>query len=169
MIAIMAMSANAQVTWNTRAGIGLSSGHRGDNDGVVTWFGQANIPFGSNRLWTFSPTIQVAPTFNDNPHIGLPLLVGHKFLLGNHSLFIPKIGPFIGFDLNDDEPFMFGPAVELAFEIKHFVIAINGVYSLIKNEYESDYSYYFNGSYHYSYYYPDYNPFNATISFGYKF
>ena len=42
-------------------------------------------------------------------------------------MFIPKIGPAAGFCY---ETFVLGPSVELAFEIKHFVIAGNGFYGL---------------------------------------
>lgn len=48
--------------------------------------------------------------------------------MGNRSLFIPKIGPMFGFNSNSDydaDPFMCGLSAEFAFEIKHFIAAIN--------------------------------------------
>ena len=160
MIAFMAMSANAQVTWNVRAGAGVGSVDYGEVDFALALFGQYNIPFGSNRRWTFSPTIQFAPVVNHNPQFALPLLVGHKIPFAHHYLFIPKIGPFIGYDDNGETAIMFGPSIELACEIKHFVIALNGSLSITTSSYE-DYRGYWESH--------DFYPFNTTLSVGYKF
>lgn len=153
MIAIMAMGANAQITWNVRAGAGVGS-HDNKEDLAFSLFTQSNIPFSNNQIWTFSPTIQIAPVVDGEPLLCLPLLFGYKNILGNHSFIIPKLGPFIGYDTNG--AFMVGPSVELAFEIKHFVVALNGVFSFTPTEYDDHPT-------------REYNPYNFTLSIGYKF
>lgn len=76
--------------------------------------------------------------------------------LGN-GLFFPKIGPAVGYDIySDDRPFNFGPSVELAFEYKHFVAAINAYCAV--NEVER-----------YDYYYAGTNITTASLTLGYKF
>lgn len=155
-MAVSVISAKAQTTMNVRAGYGYNT----DADGVTGIF-QVNMPFKMGSKWTFSPSLQVDMAFDcdcesGSQNILLPLYLGHKMKLGN-GLFFPKIGPAVGYDIYTDErAFNFGPSVELAFEYKHFVAAINAYYSVI--QVERDY-----------YYGIDSNITTASLTLGYKF
>lgn len=157
VMAVSVISAKAQTTMNVRAGYGYNT----DADGVTGIF-QVNMPFKMGSKWTFSPSLQVDMAFDcdcesGSQNILLPLYLGHKMKLGN-GLFFPKIGPAVGYDIYTDErAFNFGPSVELAFEYKHFVAAINAYCSV--NEVER-----------YDYYnYTGTNITTASLTLGYEF
>ena len=44
------------------------------------------------------------------------------------------IGREVGFAIGEDADLMVGPSAELAFEIKHLVISLNGYYNAIQNK-----------------------------------
>lgn len=156
VMTVSVISAKAQTTMNVRAGYGYNT----DADGVTGIF-QVNMPFKMGSKWTFSPSLQVDMAFDcdcesGSQNILLPLYLGHKMKLGN-GLFFPKIGPAVGYDIySDDRPFNFGPSVELAFEYKHFVAAINAYYSVIQVERDD-------------YYGIESNITTASLTIGYKF
>ena len=150
LVALMAVSAEAQVTWNVRAGGGISSLFYDDN-GItagVRFVVQSNIPFTKDGRWMFSPTFSFSIGIGgtrekrSNDFI-FPLYIGYKAPIGHNVIFSPKLGPVFGFrpgkkDTEDMEfvktGFIAGPSVELSFEIKHFVVALNGYYSFVKQK-----------------------------------
>ena len=145
VMAFMAISANAQVTWNVRAGGGVFqtedyishySSWRDSNTyhfyiyDTYEWDAvpcaalalQVNIPFKRTSRFTFSPTFMAA--CSNESRIEFPLYFGYKVPIGNRNLFFPKIGPMVGCDVCTGYA-MCGPSLELAFEIKHFIVAAN--------------------------------------------
>lgn len=88
--------------------------------------------------------------------------------IGDKLLFFPKIGPAVGYDtFSDFSAFNSGPSVELAFEYKHFVVAVNGYYSIkgVGRYEDSDYN---DGSYT-SRASDRPNIYSASLTLGYKF
>lgn len=160
VMAVSVISAKAQTTMNVRAGYGYNT----DAEGFTGAF-QVNMPLKMGSKWTFSPSLQVDMGFDcdcdrGSQNILLPLYLGHKMKLGN-SLFFPKIGPAVGYDIYSDErAFNFGPSVELAFEYKHFVAAINAYSSVI--EVARDYYYGTSET-------AETNIYTASLTIGYKF
>ena len=129
LVALMAIGAEAQVTGNVRLGGGTIGSFFDGRFGIAALALEANIPFGANRRGVFSPSLLLGSQFKDSESntFVVPLHLGYKFVIGEGAMFIPKIGPAAGFCY---ETFVLGPSVELAFEIKHFVIAGNGFYGL---------------------------------------
>lgn len=151
-LAVMAIGANAQVTWNVRAGVALANvdvrayrgKHNGSHMGVTPALAiGCNIPIGESKF-TFSPTvISIIGGKTDYDYddydvkfttINLPLYIGYKMQLsGNRNFFVPKVGPYIGY-LHTKESYnncpnddvRFGPSAELAFELNHFIVALSG-------------------------------------------
>lgn len=158
------MSVNAQVTYNIRVGGGIMGTYEknkwyhydeGDTD---TGFGfnaqvQCNIPFQRGSQWTFSPSVTLGVQLDDDHALQLyaPLQVGYKVPMGNSSIFFPKFGAALGYEI-ETESAIVGPTVSLDFEIKHFVVGLNAFYSI------KGHNHYFS--------YPMYG---AYINFGYKF
>ena len=140
VLAMMAIGIDAQTTWNVRVGGGymetsFETWNGGDycSDGV---FGallavEANIPFKkiANR-WTFSPSLLLSSDLGEIFEIVAPLQIGHKVAMTRGSLFFPKFGVAVGAEIGGAETLIVGPSAELAFEIKHFVFAINSYYGL---------------------------------------
>ncbi len=137
-----AVQSNAQTTWNVRAGGGLFSyAFEEDWDYYSeTGFGlmvslETNIPFAKGSQWCISPSIIVAADL-DYRELSLPMHVGYKIPVGDSGMFIPKVGPFVGYMyvpyINDDGPVIFGPSVELAYEYKHFITALNASLDVIE-------------------------------------
>ncbi len=149
MVALMAIGAEAQVTWNVRAGGGVIEDYYGDPMVSARIFVQSNIPISGDKRWVFSPTFGFASEFSGSYHIDLPLYMGYKIPIGERTFFVPKIGPVLGIEANSGT-FIAGPSVEFSFEIDHFVIAASGYCSLVK-------SYYYNTVYDFS------------LTLGYKF
>lgn len=168
LLCIMAIGANAQVTMNVRAGGGINTSNLG-----LTGLFQVNIPFKKASPFTFSPTIQYNTDFDTGNGSGsqnllLPLNIGYKKMIGDNCIFFPKIGPAVGLDLYSDDGFNAGPAVELAFEIKHFVVALNGYYAIEDCSREYYYNYgYGHGSSGRSFNHV--NVWNVSLTAGYKF
>ena len=162
LLAIFAIGMNAQVTMNVRAGGGMNT-----DDWGLTGLFQVNIPFSHASNFTFSPSIQAnislppdRAEFLGSQNILLPLDIGYKIPIGLNSVFFPKIGPAIGYDIASHSGFNIGPSVELTFEIKHFVFAVNGYYSIPEGtrRYERGGNDSSEG-----------NVWNASLTFGYKF
>ena len=160
LIALMAVSAEAQVTWNVRAGVGGMEDDNVDGSIAPRLSVQSNIPFGSNSRWVFSPAVGGSVAVNNGGfHVDFPLLFGYKATLGRrNALFIPKLGPVLGYSTNGNGSAIVGPSVEFAFEIGHFVAAVSGYYSLVKGKNEWRYNYT-----------DEFEVFNIFLSFGYKF
>lgn len=152
-------SAKAQITANVRAGAGYNS----DNFGLNGVF-QVNIPFKSGGRLTFSPSVEadIPVGYGYSTNILLPLKIGYKIPLGKDFIFFPKIGPALGLDIDAySDMFNVGPSLDLAFEIKHFVVGINGYVSVKELEYDPSDDYFD----HYGWRCPH----NVSLTLGYKF
>lgn len=129
--AFMAVAGLAQTTFNVRAGGGtfLSNDYISEI-GALTFEG--NISLGErNTGCVFSPSMFILSDFADHVVLNVPFHFGYKMSMDNGSFFIPKIGPMLGLYIGSfDNSFAYGPSAELAFEIKHFIIAANGFYDV---------------------------------------
>lgn len=134
VLALSAIAAQAQCTWNVRGGLGLRSGiydedipyyyHYHDNVSVVPGGAiaiQCNIPIDKSHRHTFSPT--VFSTLGEySSGFGL-LQYGYKIGSGAKGTFYPKIGAAVG--VGTEVGGIFGGSIELAYEYKHFIMASN--------------------------------------------
>lgn len=127
-MAITAIGASAQNTFNVRAGGAVLS-----DAAAFTTMAQENISLNNYGSWTFSPAVQFA-TDGDAIAAMLHANIGYRTRIGNNCLFVPKVGVAGGyFSLYDyDETFLVGPSIDLALELKHFVIGLTGFYSINK-------------------------------------
>ncbi len=125
-MAITAIGASAQNTYNVRVG-----GTIMDEYTTLTTMAQENISLNNYGSWTFSPAVQLA-TDGDDTAAMLHANMGYRTRIGNNCLFAPKVGVAGGyFSLYDyDEAFLVGPSIDLALELKHFVIGLTGFYSI---------------------------------------
>ena len=130
VLALSAMAAQAQCTWNVRGGLGLRSDFYSDyswgteNESVVPGAAiaiQCNIPIGKSHRHTFSPTF-FSTLGEYSSGLGL-LQYGYKIGSGLKGIFYPKIGAAVGGGSKVD--FIVGGSIELAYEYKHFIIASN--------------------------------------------
>lgn len=139
-MAMTAIGASAQNTYNVRVG-----GTIMDEYTTLTTMAQANISLKNVSLWTFSPAVQFA-TDGDDTAAMLHANMGYRTRIGNNCLFAPKVGVAGGyFSLYDYyEAFLVGPSIDLALELKHFVIGLTGFYSI--NKAMEPYDYYEDGN-----------------------
>lgn len=140
VMVFMTMVGYAQTTFNVRIGGGFfqtvyddySKSYAESNGGAALVL-EANLPLGAKtNRFVFSPSLFFLYDLHDKININIPLHFGYKVSLGNGSLFVPKIGPMVGYSIYDEEV-VYGPSTELSFELKRFVIAANGYYD-INNE-----------------------------------
>ena len=141
VLAMMAIGIDAQTTWNVRVGGGyMETSEEGEawNDWDYVGddaFGallavEANIPFKNQaNRWTFSPSLLLSYGYGIF-EIVAPLQIGHKVAMTRGCLFFPKFGVAVGAEIGGVQTLIVGPSAELAFEIKHFVFAINSYYGL---------------------------------------
>lgn len=140
-MAITAIGASAQNTYNVRAGGAFLEGY------PYTIIAQANISLKNVGLWVFSPAVQLA-TEGDNTAAMLHANMGYRKRIGNNCLFVPKLGVAGGyFSLAGyyNEAFLVGPSIDLALELKHVVIGVTGFYSInkavdIESYYDDEYN-----------------------------
>lgn len=139
-MAITAIGASAQNTFNVRAGGAFLEGY------PYTIIAQANISLKNVGLWVFSPAVQLA-TEGDNTAAMLHANMGYRKRIGNNCLFVPKVGVAGGyFSLAGyNEAFLVGPSIDLALELKHVVIGVTGFYSInktvdIESYYDDEYN-----------------------------
>lgn len=127
-MAMTAIGASAQNTYNVRVG-----GTIMDEYTTLTTMAQANISLKNVSLWTFSPAVQLA-TDGDGIAAMLHANMGYRTRIGNNCLFVPKVGVAGGYFWHDsyNETFLVGPSIDLALELKHFVIGLTGFYSINK-------------------------------------
>lgn len=127
-MAITAIGASAQNTYNVRAGGAVLNEYA-----AFTTMTQANISLKNVSLWTFSPAVQFA-TDGDAIAAMLHANMGYRTRIGNNCLFVPKVGVAGGYFWHDsyNETFLVGPSIDLALELKHFVIGLTGFYSINK-------------------------------------
>lgn len=127
-MAITAIGASAQNTFNVRAGGAVLS-----DAAVFTTMAQENISLNNYGSWTFSPAVQLA-TDGDDTAAMLHANMGYRTRIGNNCLFVPKVGVAGGYFSQEeyDETFLVGPSFDLALELKHFVIGLTGFYSINK-------------------------------------
>lgn len=134
-MAITAIGASAQNTYNVRAGGAVLNEYA-----AFTTMTQANISLKNVGLWVFSPAVQLA-TEGDNTAAMLHANMGYRKRIGNNCLFVPKLGVAGGyFSLAGyNEAFLVGPSIDLALELKHVVIGVTGFYSINKTVYIESY------------------------------
>lgn len=127
-MAITAIGASAQNTFNVRAGGAVLS-----DAAVFTTMAQENISLNNYGSWTFSPAVQFA-TDGDGITAMFHANMGYRTRIGNNCLFVPKVGVAGGYFWHDsyNETFLVGPSIDLALELKHFVIGLTGFYSINK-------------------------------------
>lgn len=127
-MAMTAIGASAQNTYNVRVG-----GTIMDEYTTLTTMAQANISLKNVSLWTFSPAVQFA-TDGDGIAAMLHANMGYRTRIGNNCLFVPKVGVAGGYFWHDsyNETYLVGPSIDLALELKHFVIGLTGFYSINK-------------------------------------
>lgn len=140
-MAITAIGASAQNTYNVRAGGAVLNEYA-----AFTTMTQANISLKNVSLWTFSPAVQFA-TDGDGITAMLHANMGYRTRIGNNCLFVPKLGVAGGyFSLAGyNEAFLVGPSIDLALELKHVVIGVTGFYSInktvdIESYYDDEYN-----------------------------
>lgn len=140
-MAITAIGASAQNTYNVRAGGAVLNEYA-----AFTTMTQANISLKNVGLWVFSPAVQLA-TEGDNTAAMLHANMGYRKRIGNNCLFVPKVGVAGGyFSLAGyNEAFLVGPSIDLALELKHVVIGVTGFYSInktvdIESYYDDEYN-----------------------------
>ena len=152
-MAITAIGASAQNTYNVRAGGAVLNEYA-----AFTTMTQANISLKNVGLWVFSPAVQLA-TEGDNTAAMLHANMGYRKRIGNNCLFVPKLGVAGGyFSLAGyNEAFLVGPSIDLALELKHVVIGVTGFYSINKTVYIE------------SYYDDEYNIPMLSLTLGYTF
>lgn len=131
VLALSAMAVQAQCTWNVRGGLGLRSDYYvayyndwASNESSV--FGgaiaiQCNIPISKSHKHTFSPTV-FSTLGGYSSGLGL-LQYGYKIGSGLNGIFYPKIGLAVGG--GSEVGGIVGGSVELAYEYKHFIMALN--------------------------------------------
>lgn len=139
-MAMTAIGASAQNTYNVRAGGAFLEGY------PYTIIAQANISLKNVGLWVFSPAVQLA-TEGENTAAMLHANMGYRKRIGNNCLFVPKVGVAGGyFSLAGyNEAFLVGPSIDLALELKHVVIGVTGFYSInktvdIESYYDDEYN-----------------------------
>lgn len=135
-MAITAIGASAQNTYNVRAG-GVLGVLNDDAAAAFTTMAQANISLNDYGSWTFSPAVQIA-TDGDDTAAMLHINMGYRTRIGNNCLFVPKVG-VAGGSLGDsnDGMFLVGPSIDLALELKHFVIGLIGFHSINQSYYNT--------------------------------
>lgn len=140
MMAVTAIGASAQNTYNVRVG-GVWHGGLKDYT-AASVMGQINIPFKNISPWVFSPAAQFAIGEHSSFTVMAHANVGFYAKISDGCLFVPKIG-FAGGCIEAIEKYnpgeyeniygrktLFGPSVDLAFELKHFVVGLTGFYSI---------------------------------------
>lgn len=141
VLAISAINANAQVTWNVRGGLGIhcnESIYYGWCDGSYCSEGlgilvQANIPFVRGGSFTFSPSLNMSGM--ETGLYAFPLNIGYKVNIGQRKLFYPKLGLMFGYTSGCEcSEVAYGPSFDLAFELKHFVVGLTGGVNLGTDE-----------------------------------
>lgn len=129
VMAITAIGASAQNTYNVRVGGGFTN-YYDDVYGNFNVMGQANFSLKDNIHWVFSPALQVA-TFDENISYITFINMGYRTIIGNGCLFVPKVGLAGGVYCDHwSNEFLAGPSIDLALELKHFAIGLTGFYSL---------------------------------------
>lgn len=141
-----AWTAQAQTTFNIRAGGGYGTKlyyidyydyvYNEGMGGSVSILLQANIGLNRRGTLTFSPTFMYSHVLNtdDINKFAFPLFFGYKIPFANAAIFYPKFGPCVGITRDGDwtEPIV-GPAIELAIEKRHFVVAFDYYYSAVED------------------------------------
>lgn len=127
-MAITAIGASAQNTYNVRVGGAILNEYA-----AFTTMAQANISLNNYGSWTFSPAVQLATNADDIAAM-LHANMGYRTRIGYNCFFVPQVGVAGGyFSLAGyNEAFLIGPSIDLALELKHFVIGLTGFYSINK-------------------------------------
>lgn len=127
-MAMTAIGASAQNTFNVRAGGAVLS-----DAAAFTTMAQANISLNNYGSWTFSPAVQLA-TDGDDRAAMLHANMGYRTRISNNCLFAPKVGVAGGYFGDTEGTILVGPSIDLALELKHFVIGLTGFYSINTTE-----------------------------------
>ena len=159
-MAVTAIGASAQNTYNVRVGGVVMQDYY-----LPTVMGQANFSLKNGSLWTFSPAVQSSTDLYNISALA-HFNIGYRTIIGDHSLFVPKIGIALGYNTYDtdyEDTFLVGPSIDLAFELKHFVIGLTGFYSITKAKGD------WYGSYDNPNYYDDAAVPMVSLTLGYTF
>ena len=127
-MAAVATMASAQTSYNVRMGGGLLY-----ETFVGTIMGQADIPVKSGSNCVFSPALQFSVGADNVLAAMAHANVGYRVRIGEGALFVPKVGFAAGYvqpNYYYDYGFLAGPSMDLAIEVKHFVIGITAFYSI---------------------------------------
>lgn len=127
-MAITAIGASAQNNFNVRAGGAVLS-----DAAAFTTMAQANISLNNYGSWIFSPAVQFATDGEDIAAM-LHANMGYRTRIGNNCLFVPKVGVAGGYFGDTEGTILVGPSIDLALELKHFVIGLTGFYSINTTE-----------------------------------
>lgn len=146
VLAIASFSnANAQVTWNVRAGGGVAifsdkvfysdftAEYFRESDPVFTVVVESNIPFKRGVAWCFSPSFAALTNFSKGTAFVLPIHVGYKIQTTDDSQLIPKIGVAAGMAGLDNMSGIVGPSIALCYEYKHFIVGFNGFLNILED------------------------------------
>ena len=60
--------------------------------------------------------------------------IGYRTRISNNCLFVPKVGVAGGYFGDTEGTILVGPSIDLALELKHFVIGLTGFYSINTTE-----------------------------------
>ena len=159
LLSVVTVSARSAY-FNVRVGGGMTSGINAPgkiNDAIlrpaggVTFMFQPNILLGNSKKFVLAPSLQyeyagIGETVRDHV-VSIPILFGYRVKLSDGIFFVPKVGPTLGcrissrrtiynnFDISKEkEHFIAGAYLDLCFEIKRFVIGLNGYYSFTSQE-----------------------------------
>lgn len=127
-MAMTAIGASAQNNFNVRAGGAVLS-----DAAAFTTMAQANISLNNYGSWIFSPAVQFATDGEDIAAM-LHANMGYRTRIGNNCLFVPKVGVAGGYFGDTEGTILVGPSIDLALELKHFVIGLTGFYSINTTE-----------------------------------
>ena len=126
-LALLPAFAGAQTTWNVRGGVSLNIS---EMEPAIELIGEFNTPFQKGERWTFSQSVHAFLPCPELSGITANSYVGYRCPIKKRVLFYPKVGFGFGYLTGwNCGGFVVGPSVELAFEIKHFIVAANFMYS----------------------------------------
>lgn len=144
LICLATISLSAQTSFDIRVGAGLG-GIKNDPDWGSSQYKnplsvglllQPNITLKKGLNWTFSPSLRgTFYQYEDNRAItaNINTMFGYRVQMGNQKFFSPKLGPFVGLECQQGGlpgSILAGVATDLSFELKHFVVGVDGYYSI---------------------------------------
>lgn len=159
LLSVVTVSARSAY-FNVRVGGGITSGITAPGKiddailrpaGGVTFMFQPNILLGGSKKFVIAPSLQyeyagLGDEIRDHV-LSAPILFGYRIKLSDGIFFVPKVGPTLGCRFSnhrtiyqyicvskEKEQFIAGAYLDLCFEIRRFVIGLNGYYSFTSQE-----------------------------------